>query len=93
MIGQQASPAYRIYQGDTVLGVVWSNAVVNMDAWVRVTYDDGTSDTLRMDRFVTGSSRAAQLISTVQIARHDGYVTLTGTAERQFRMDSACPAR
>src|SRR3989475_13093375 len=75
MNGQQAAPAYRIHQGETVLGVVWSNAVVNMDAWVRVTYDDGSSETLRMDRFVTGSARAAQLISTIQTAKHDGYVT------------------
>src|SRR3989454_12216458 len=72
---QHAAPAYRIYQGETVLGVVWSNAAVNMTSSWRVVYDDGDTETLILDRFTTGSARAAQLISTAQVARKDGYVT------------------
>src|SRR5439155_25886946 len=74
-MAQHAAPAYRIYQGETVLGVVWSNAAVNMTSSWRVVYDDGDTETLILDRFTTGSARAAQLISTAQVARKDGYVT------------------
>jgi hypothetical protein len=72
---QAASPAYRIKQGETILALVWSNAAVNMDAFFGIIYDDGTEDTFRLDRFVTGSLRAAQLLSTSQTARSNGFVT------------------
>jgi len=78
-MAQHAAPAYRIYQGETILGVVWSNAVVNMTSSWRVVYDDGDTETLILDRFTTGSARAAQLISTAQVARKDGYVTVGQT--------------
>ena len=59
MIGQHASPAYRIYNGDTILVTLWSSVAAAVDGFFRVVYDDGTTDTLRIDRVTTTSARAA----------------------------------
>src|SRR2546429_9230133 len=75
MIGQHASPAYRIYNGDTILVTLWSNVAAAIDGFFRVTYDDGTTDTLRIDRVTTTSARAAFLARAAHVAKHDGYVT------------------
>src|SRR5213080_3303930 len=75
MIGQHASPAYRIYNGDTVLVTLWSNVAAAVDGFFRVVYDDGTTDTLRIDRVTTTSARAAFLARAAAVAKHDGYVT------------------
>src|SRR5438093_9578249 len=75
MIGQHASPAYRIYNGDTILVTLWSNVAAAIDGFFRVAYDDGTTDTLRIDRVTTTSARAAFLARAAHVAKHDGYVT------------------
>src|SRR2546430_1622576 len=75
MIGQHASPAYRIYNGDTILVTLWSNVAAAVDGFFRVVYDDGTTDTLRIDRVTTTSARAAFLARAAHVAKHDGYVT------------------
>src|SRR5205823_3536735 len=75
MIGQHASPAYRIYNGDTILVTLWSNVAAAIDGFFRVVYDDGTTDTLRIDRVTTTSARAAFLARAAAVAKHDGYVT------------------
>src|SRR5438309_11317431 len=75
MIGQHASPAYRIYNGDTVLVTLWSNVAAAVDGFFRVVYDDGTTDTLRIDRVTTTSARAAFLARAAHVAKNDGYVT------------------
>lgn len=72
---QHAAPAFRIYQGDTILGVGWSNTAANMDGFFRVVYDDGEPDTIRWDRTVATAARAAFLITSAQVARKDGFVT------------------
>src|SRR5439155_1603985 len=75
MIGQHASPAYRIYNGDTILVTLWSNVAAAIDGFFRVVYDDGSTDTLRIDRVTTTSARAAFLARAAHVAKHDGYVT------------------
>src|SRR5437762_1344193 len=75
MIGQHASPAYRIYNGDTILVTLWSNVAAAVDGFFRIVYDDGTTDTLRIDRVTTTSARAAFLARAAHVAKHDGYVT------------------
>src|SRR5205807_1713999 len=75
MIGQHASPAYRIYNGDTILVTLWSSVAAAIDGFFRVVYDDGTTDTLRIDRVTTTSARAAFLARAAHVAKHDGYVT------------------
>src|SRR5437667_4701656 len=75
MIGQYASPAYRIYNGDTILVTLWSNVAAAVDGFFRVVYDDGSTDTLRIDRVTTTSARAAFLARAAHVAKHDGYVT------------------
>src|SRR5439155_21184140 len=75
MIGQHASPAYRIYHGDTIQATIWSNVAAVVDGFFRVVYDDGTTDTLRIDRSTTTSARAAFFARANSVALHDGYVT------------------
>src|SRR2546430_3446517 len=75
MAGQQAAPAYRIYHGDTIQATIWSNVAAAVDGFVRVVYDDGTPDTLRIDRSTTTSARAAFFARADSVAMHDGYVT------------------
>src|SRR5438094_3911323 len=75
MIGQHASPAYRIYNGDTILVTLWSNVAAAVDGFFRVVYDDGTTDAVRADRVTTTSAGAAFPARAAHVAKHDRYVT------------------
>src|SRR2546430_16550576 len=73
MAGQQAAPAYRIYNGDTILVTLWSSVAAVVDGFFRVVYDDGTTDTLRIDRSTTSSARAAFFPRAGAAAQHGDY--------------------
>src|SRR5947208_16655696 len=72
---QESPTRYRIYNCDTIQATIWSNVAAVVDGFFRVVYDDGTTDTLRIDRSTTTSARAAFFARADAIALHDGYVT------------------
>src|SRR5438309_11290461 len=65
---------YRIKVGQTIGGLVWSNVAYTVDGKWQIIYDDGEPDIWPIVQSASGSSRAAVLWTTGQIAKKNGWV-------------------
>jgi len=65
---------YRIRVGQTIAGVVWSNVAGTVQGHWTIIYDDGDPDYWPIAESASGSSRAAVLWQTSQIAKKNGWV-------------------
>ena len=66
--------SYRIKVGQTISGIVWSNAAFTVAGFWSIIYDDGEPDFWPITQTASGSSRAAVLTPTGQIAKKNGWV-------------------
>src|SRR5947209_19558932 len=65
---------YRIKVGQTIAGIVWSNAAGTGTGLFTIIYDDGEPDLWRVSESATGSSRATVAWKCDQIAKKNGWV-------------------
>jgi hypothetical protein len=69
-----AAGRYRIRTGQTIYGLIWSNAVFNVFGKWMVIYDDGDKEMWPFGTTVTLSTRAPVALTTNQVAKKDGWV-------------------
>src|SRR5438309_11611617 len=78
MVSKAVAPTpgskYRIKVGQTIGGLVWSNVAYTVDGKWQIIYDDGDPDIWPIVQSASGSSRAAVLWTTGQIAKKNGWV-------------------
>ena len=65
---------YRIKVGQTIGGLIWSNSSFTLQGFWTIVYDDGEPDFWPIAQELSGSSRAAVIWGTGQVAKKNGWV-------------------